>query len=107
MRTKQAEAMLTTAWYRQGARQRACTYCGGHGQVTLGWPESVSWDENAYPCSRYRALRQLMRRVEGQRAEPAPVPQTPPGADGGTNARARPRVAAQGVIGMVEECDGR
>jgi hypothetical protein len=49
--------------------------------MTLGWPENVSWDENAYPCSRYGALRQLMRFEEvAQRI--------------------------YGVIGMAEECDG-
>jgi hypothetical protein len=64
-----------------GAPRRACPYCDGHGQVTTGWPENVSWNENAYPCSRYGALRQLMRLEEvGQRIH--------------------------GVIGMVEEWDG-
>ena len=27
----------------------------------MGWPENVSGDENAYPCSRYGALRQFLR----------------------------------------------
>jgi hypothetical protein len=98
--------MLTTEWYRQGAPRRACPYCDGHGQVTMGWPENVSWDEDASPCSHYEALRQLTRRCGGQRAEPAAVPRAPPGGAGGADARVRPRVAAQGVIGMAEECDG-
>jgi hypothetical protein len=47
----------------------------------MDWPENVSWDENAYPCSRYGALRQLMRFEEvGQRI--------------------------YGVLGTVEESDG-
>jgi hypothetical protein len=73
--------MVTTEKYRQGAPRRACPYCDGHGQVTMGWPENVSWDENASPCSRYGALRQLMRIEE-----------------------VRQRI--YGVLGMVEECDG-
>ena len=44
--------MVTTEWYRQGARRRACSWCDGHGRVTMGWPENVSWDANASPCSR-------------------------------------------------------
>jgi DnaJ-class molecular chaperone len=43
--------MVTAEWYRQGAAQHACPCCGGHGRVTMGWPENVSWDENASPCS--------------------------------------------------------
>ena len=47
----------------------------------MGWPEDVSWDANASPCSRYGALRQLMRFEEvGQ--------------------------CVYGVLGMVEECHG-
>ena len=43
--------MVTTVWYRQGALRRTCSWCDGHGRMTMGWPENVSWDENAYPCS--------------------------------------------------------
>jgi hypothetical protein len=72
---------VTTAGRGQGAPRRACPYCDGYGQVTMGWPENVCWNENAYPCSRYGALRQLMRfEGVGQRIYT--------------------------VIGKVEECDG-
>ena len=74
--------MATTEWYRPGAPRRACPYCDGCGQLTMGWPEEVSWDANASPCSRYGALRQLMRFEEvGQRID-------------------------DGMLGMVEECHG-
>jgi DnaJ-class molecular chaperone len=43
--------MVTTEKSRQGTRRRACHLCDGHGRVTMGWPENVSWDENASPCS--------------------------------------------------------
>jgi DnaJ-class molecular chaperone len=43
--------MVTTERFRQGAGRRACSWCDGHGRLTMGWPENVSWDENAYPCS--------------------------------------------------------
>jgi hypothetical protein len=48
----------------------------------MRWPEEVSWDANASPCSRYGALRQLMRFEEvGQRIY-------------------------DGVLGLMEECHG-
>ena len=73
--------MATTEWYRPGAPRRPCPVCDGHGQVTMGWPENVSWDANASPCSHDHALRQLMRFEEvGQRI--------------------------YGVLGMVEESHG-
>jgi hypothetical protein len=43
--------MVTTERFRQGAGRRACSWCDGHGRLTMGWPENVSWDENASPCS--------------------------------------------------------
>ena len=46
--------MVTIEKYRQGAPRRACPYCDGHDQVTMGWPENVSWDANAYPCFHCR-----------------------------------------------------
>jgi DnaJ-class molecular chaperone len=43
--------MAATGWYQRGARRRACNYCDGYGQVTMGWPDNLFWDENASPCA--------------------------------------------------------